>query len=54
MVLGLVSRMNVIVHEKTRYKSKIAVLDNASLKVQTLCCFMLKSVWPNGDKITSV
>ena len=42
------------VHEKTRYKLKIATLNNANLKVQTLCCFMLKSDWPNGDKITSV
>ena len=32
----------VTVHEKTRYKSKIAILDNAHLKVQTLCYFMLK------------
>ena len=46
--------INVTVHEKTRCKSKIAALDNAHLKVQTLCYFMLKSVWPNGDKITSV
>ena len=30
-------------HEKTRYKSEIAILDNAHLKVQTLCYFMLKS-----------
>ena len=44
----------VTVHEKTRYKLKIATLNNANLKVQTLCCFMLKSDWPNGDKITSV
>ena len=44
----------VSVHEKTRYKSEIAILDNAHLKVQTLCYFMLKSDWPNGDKITSV
>ena len=44
----------VTVHEKTRYKSEIAILDNAHLKVKTLCYFMLKSDWPNGDKITSV
>ena len=44
----------VTVHEKTRYKSKNAILDNAHLKVQTLCCFTLKSDLPNGDKITSV
>ena len=36
------------------YKSKIAILDNAHLKVQTLCYFMIKSDLPNGDKITSV
>ena len=42
------------VHEKTRYKSKIAILDNAHFKVQTLCYFMLKSDLPNGDQITSV
>ena len=41
-------------HEKTRYRSKIAILDNAHLKMQTLCYFMLKSNWPNGDEITSV
>ena len=47
------------VHEKTRYKPEIAILDNAQVK--TLCYFMLKSDWPNGktdwpngDKITSV
>ena len=44
----------VTVHEKSRLKSKFAILDNAHLKVQTLCCFMLNSDWPNGDKITSV
>ena len=44
----------VTVHEKTRYKLEIAILDNTHLKVQTLCYFMLKSDWPNGDKITSV
>ena len=45
----------VTVHEKTRYKLKIAILNSAHLKVvQTLCYFMLKSDWPNGDKITSV
>ena len=44
----------VTVHEKTRYKLKIAILDNAHLKVQTLCYFMLKPDLPNGDKITSV
>ena len=43
----------VTVHEKTRYKSKIAILDNAHFKVQTLCYFMLKSYLPNRDKITS-
>ena len=32
----------VTVHEKTRYKSKIAILDNAHLKMQTSCYFMLK------------
>ena len=37
----------VTVHEKTRYTSKIAI-------VQTLCYFVLKSDWPNGNKITSV
>ena len=41
-------------HEKTWYKLDIAILDNAHLKVQTLCYFMLKSHWPNGSKITSV
>ena len=41
-------------HEKIRYKSKIAILDSAHLKVQTLCYFMLKSDLPNGDKIASV
>ena len=30
----------VTVHEKTRYKSKIAILHNAHLKVQTLCYFV--------------
>ena len=44
--------MMFAVHEKTRYKSKIAILDNAHLNVRTLC--MLKSDWPDGDKITSV
>ena len=44
----------VTVHEKTRYKSEIAILDNAHLKVQTVCYFMLKSDVSNGDKITSV
>ena len=44
----------VAVHKKTRYMSKIAILDNAYLKVQTLCYFILKSDWPNGDKITPV
>ena len=44
----------VTVHEKTRYNPKIAILDNAHLKVQTLCYFMLKSDLPNGDKITSI
>ena len=29
--------------EKSRCKSKIAILDNVHLKVQTLCYFMLKS-----------
>ena len=42
------------VHEKTRYMSKIAILENAHLRLQTSCYFMLKSGWPNGDKITSV
>ena len=46
---------NLTAHEQTRsYKWKIAILDNAHLKVQTLCYFMLKSDLPNGDKITSV
>ena len=45
---------HVTVLEKTRYKSKIAILDNVHLKVQTLCYFMLKSGWLDGDKITSV
>ena len=45
---------NVAVHEKNRYKSKIAILDNAHLKVQTLCYFMLKPDLPNRDKITFV
>ena len=41
--------------KKKRYKSKMAILNNAHFKVQTLLCkFMLKSGWPNGDKITSV
>ena len=44
----------VTVHEKTRCKSKIVIFDNAHLNVQTLWYFMLKSDWPNGDKITSV
>ena len=44
----------VTVSEKTWYKLKIAILDDAFLKVQTLCYFMLKSDLPNGDKITSV
>ena len=44
----------VTVHEKTRYKSKIAILDNAHLKVQTLCYFITKPDLPNGDKLTSV
>ena len=42
------------VHEKTWYESGIEILDNAHLKVQTLCHFMLKSDLPNGSKITSV
>ena len=42
------------VHEKTRYKLKIAILDNVHLKVQTLCYFMLKSDLQNGNKITFV
>ena len=33
----------VIVHEKTRYQSKIAILDDADLNVSTLCYFMLKT-----------
>ena len=45
---------NVTVHEKTKYKSKIAILDNVHWKVQTLCYFMLKSDLPNGDQIKSV
>ena len=43
----------VTVHEITRYQSKMAILDNAHLKV-TLCYFMLKSDLPNLGKITSV
>ena len=43
----------VTVHKETRYKSNIAILDNAHWKVQTLFYFMLKSDWPNWDKITS-
>ena len=41
----------VTVHEKSSYKSKTAILDNAHLTVQTLCYFMLKSDLPNRDKI---
>ena len=44
----------VTVHEKTKYKSEIAILDNAHLKVPTLCYFMLKLDLSNRDKITSV
>ena len=44
---------NVTVHEKTGYKSKIAILDNAHLKVQTLCCFTLKSDLPSGENLPS-
>ena len=44
----------VTVHDKTRYKSEIVIVDNAHLKVQTLCYFMLKSDLSNRDKITSV
>ena len=51
---GIYPTKNVYVQEKTRYKSKIAILDNAYLKVQTLCYFMLKSDSLNGNKITSV
>ena len=46
--------INVTVHDKTRYKSIITILDNAHLKVQTLCYFLLKSDRPNEDKITYV
>ena len=46
--------INVTVLEKTRYKSEIAILDNAHFKVQTLCYFMLKSDLSNKDKITPV
>ena len=42
------SVMTVTVHEKTRYKSEIEILDNAHLKVQTLCYFMLKSDLSNA------
>ena len=42
------------VHKKTRYKSKIAILNHAYLKVQTLCYFVRKSDLPNRDKIISV
>ena len=52
--LSLCCLIFVTVREKTRYKSEIAILDNAHLKVQTLCYFVLKSDWPNGDIITSV
>ena len=51
-VTVLIKIQKVTVHEKNRYKSEIAILDNAHLKVQTLYYFMLKSDWPNGDKIT--
>ena len=47
-------KYTVTVHEKTKYKSKIASLDDAHLKVRTLCYFMLKSDLPKRDKITSV
>ena len=50
----LVAINHVPLHEKIRYKSKTAILDDAHLKVQTLCYFVLKSDWPNGDIITSV
>ena len=36
----------VTMHEKTRYKLEITSLDNAHLKVQALCYFMLKSDLP--------
>ena len=49
-----VHQLYVIEHEQIRHKSKIAILDDAHLKVQTLCYFMLKSDWPDGDKFTSV
>ena len=46
------SRLDVIVtvHENTRYKMNIAILDNAHLKMQTLCYFVLKSDLPNEIK----
>ena len=47
-------KIHMWLHEKTRCRSKIAILDNAHLKVPTLCYFMRKSDLPNGDKITSV
>ena len=50
----MLDSINTTVYKKIRYKSKIAVLDNAHLKVQTLCYFILKLNLPNGDKITSV
>ena len=49
-----VLQVNATGHEKTRYKWEITIFDNIHLKVQTLCYFMLKSDWPNGDIITSV
>ena len=45
---------NVTVHEKTRYKLEIAILNSAHLEVQTLCYVMLKSDLSNRDEITSV
>ena len=41
-------------NEKTKYKSEIAILDNAYLKMQIVCYFMLKSNLSNRDKITFV
>ena len=54
MAVGSHKELFATVHEKTRYKWEIAILDNTHLKVQTLCYFMLKSDLPNGEKIISV
>ena len=49
--------LHMTVHGKktnTRNKSNIAILKNAHLRMQTWCCFMLKSDLPSRSKITSV